>query len=411
MTGRTQEELQPRGNAAAQQQLPQSQFGDSLFDFTPLGLGMHLGEQLANEGMRAWNDFVAQQWWVEYKAAAESHRAEMALQAWRDGVLTQHVRALSNEQAVDDAHFRDELGEVLDYLQQLEMMQAAGMTWEEMASTQGQHMLAEARAAAAAASPDSGPVSDADLQAAHQDSVADQDYLGEEDTSWWDSLTPAMQARWNQRGADAIRAWVAHAQGAHPDMAVQASEIGVDIPGNSNSVAYVDGRGKCWIGKTTIEAIERNPAYADSTIMHEIRGHPEFDTGFALSMELYDAAAPSLPGYTRPAQGSDERDDEWTRFEYFESEIGALMREESFWVDSQDLDGDGTIEASERNELGSPEDLLHDLLSNLAGQFAPQLQGPFVTGLARRFEADPRVTPAASELFARTCEQILGTRP
>ena len=97
--------------------------------------------------------------------------------------------------------------------------------------------------------------------------------------------------------------------------------------------------------------------------------------------------------------------------DYFESEIGALMREQAFWQSSRDLDGDGTVESDEENLLGAPGDLLDTLLVNMASQFAPELREPFVTGLARRFEADPRVTPEASAMFADACERHLGFRP
>ena len=105
-----------------------------------------------------------------------------------------------------------------------------------------------------------------------------------------------------------------------------------------------------------------------------------------------------------------ERKAEWTRFEYFESEIGAVMREESFWQASRDLDGDGVVGPAEENPLGSPQVLLDRLLTDLAGQFAPELLQPFLIGLARRFEADPRVTPTAEVMFADTCLRLLGVR-
>ena len=63
---------------------------------------------------------------------------------------------------------------------------------------------------------------------------------------------------------------------------------------------------------------------------------------------------------------------------------------------------------SAQNPLGAPNELLDDLLTNLAGQFAPALQGPFVIGLARRFRADPRITPTATTLFASACQRLLG---
>lgn len=407
MTGLERDDLQPAGNAAAQEGLSEQSdpMTEALWWLVPGGDLMRRGLAAAADAFR---DHEAGAWWAAYAGAAETARQEMVRTAWQQGLLRSRIGALDEEEQVDPALYREELGEVLDYLQQLEMMRAAGQTWEEMASAQGAHMVQEARRRIQEQDPNAPPPSDAELQQAHEEAVGDQDYLAEEDTSWWDGLTPGEQQAWITRGEEAVADFVAYAAREHAELDVQASEIGVDIPGNSNSVAYVDGSGKCWIGKSTIVAIERNPAYATSTVMHELRGHPEFDTGFSLSMELYDAAAPSLPGYQRPAEGSDARYEEWLRYEYFESEIGALMREEAFWVDSQDLDGDGTIEADEHNTLGSPQALLDDLLTNLAGQFATELQGPFVIGLARRFEADPRVTAQASAMFAEACQRLLG---
>jgi len=380
-------------------------FGDSWWHYVP---GVGQAGDLAQEVTEAFDDRAVQSWWITYAAGNESQRQQLALDAWQQGELRHNIVNLSHAQQVDPALYGNELGEVLDTLQQFEMMRAAGMTWEQMVAAQGSHMRAEAETRARAANPGTDPITEADLQDAHEEGVADQDYLGEEDTTWWDGLSAAQQTSWNQRGARAVTIRLAHAQRTRPDLNIQASEIAVDIPGNSNSVAYVDGAGKCWIGETTIEAIEVDPAYADSTIMHELRGHPEFDTGFALSMELYDGSAGALPGYTRPADGTDERYDEWLRFEYLESEIGALMREEAFWIASRDQDGDGTVSAAEQNPLGSPGALLDTLLGNLSSQFAPSLLEPFLKGLARRFEADPRVTQSASTMFAATCLRQLG---
>lgn len=52
----------------------------------------------------------------------------MALESWTDGTLREKIDALETDEQVQSGLYRDELGEVLDYLQQFEMMSAANMT-------------------------------------------------------------------------------------------------------------------------------------------------------------------------------------------------------------------------------------------------------------------------------------------
>ena len=421
--------LQPAGNAAAVAEAEAEQdkeFGDEWYHYTLLGAAMWAtgAEELVEDGAESLAmHYLNREWWDEYLAGDQRYRQAAVLGAWQDGEIQDHIDALTEEEMVDEHLFRDELGEVLDYIQQFETMKAAGMSFEDMAKVQAAHIDSENRARAEADKTDGSEITDADLQAAAEDNLDDQDYLDDEDTSWWDGLSPQDQASWNSRGQTAITDFVAFAASEYPHLEVKASEIGVDIPGNSNSVAYVDSAGKCFIGRETIVAIERNPAYATSTILHELRGHPEFDSGFSLSMELYEEAAPQTQGYTKPASGSDEEYNEWLRYEYFESEIGALMREESFWVGSPDLDGDGTIAENEENTLGAPVELLDDLLGNLAGQFAPSLQGPFrdrprspvrgrpaghgarVADVRRRLHPDPRGDAMSWPVLLLACSE------
>ncbi len=352
-------------------------------------------------------------WWEQYKGADEAARQSMALDAWRDGSLQGHIDALSERESVDPAQYRDELGEVLDYLQQFEMMAASGMTWEQMAERQRDWMVDEARRAAQEAS-GGQPVTDEQIREAHEDAVGDQTYntqtpAGETE---WDSFSPDEKARWRARAQAAITRVVEWAATAHPELAIRRDEIRPALRQceEEDAVAYVVD-GVCYISRDVVVAIERDPGYALSTIQHELRGHPEFDTGFNVGMELYDEAAGGMPGYSRPAEGSPERTDEWERYEYFGSEIGALMREQAYWEPSRDLNGDGQVEASEQNPLGDPLGLLDSLLRDMQSSWEPSILAAYVTSMHRRFVADPRVTDAAVAAFDDASTRILHITP
>lgn len=397
VTGLSQRDIQPRGNASAQIQL-ESEESSSTFGKIVDSL---------------WDWAFGEYWWVQFKLSSTENRQRMALEAWKESELQGYIDALSEEEMLRADEYRNELGEVLDYLQQFEMMSAAGMTWEQMATAQKDWMLEQAREKAKAAAGDSD-IDDAKILEAQQAAVADQSYnttADPEDTSWA-SFSPQEKRRWHQRAAAAITKFVGWASSNHPELDIKASEIKPALQECEEevAVAYVYD-GICYISMTCVEAIERDPAYALSTIQHELRGHPEFDTGFSLGMELYDASAAQMDGYTQPEDGSDARYAEWSRYNYYGSEIAALMREEAYWNGSRDLNGDGEIAFDEENPLGSPLDLLGMLLGDMGSNWKPELLEAYLKSMVRRFQADPRIRPNAVQVFTAECQQVLGINP
>ncbi|HJN75053.1 MAG TPA: hypothetical protein QGF58_14085 [Myxococcota bacterium] len=221
---------------------------------------------------------------------------------------------------------------------------------------------------------------DEDIQNAHNEAVGDQDYIEEvePDKTTWAGFTPEEKKKWLARAAAAISTFVAWAAKEHPELKIKKTEIHQDLKGceEMGAVAYVTG-----------------------------------DECFNVGMELYDEAAAGMPGYQQKPWGDPARDAEWERYEYFESEIGALVREHTYWHGSEDLNKDGTVADDEQNPLGAPLDLLDHLLKNMAEQWAPNLRAAYVTGMARRFRADPRVTDQAAAAFEASCTSVLGVTP
>jgi len=410
VTGLDNSDLQPRGNDAQQDALSRSE--DWCPDYV---------QEACDIGMDVWEWAFGEDWWAAFKTANTTGRQTKALEAWQANTLLDHIDELDAEQMVDPGQYRDELGEVLDYLQQFEMMKAAGMTWEQMATAQKDWMVAEATAAAKEARAESStdseqsPISDAEVIAAQQEAVADQTYNTNTpaDETQWASFSPSQRTSWLRRADQAIEVFIAWARVNHPELNIQDGEIieALEECEMEDAVAFVNNTGNCYISMTVVVAIERDPAYALSTIQHELRGHPEFDTGFNVGMALYDAAATDMPGYTQPADNSDERYAEWSRYEYYGSEIAALMREEAYWHYSRDIDGDGNIADNEVNPLGNPIHLLDMLLVDMKSNWEPAILQAYLTSMTKRFEADPRITDNAILAFEAACVANLGISP
>lgn len=404
MAGLTASDVQPRGNAAAQEKLSTNgcpEWAESICQSADELWAWAFGDEHS-------------EWWSTYKSSTSGEpRQLMVFEAWQDTALQGHIDALSPDQTVDPSQFREELGEVLDYYQHLELMRASGMSWPDLAAAQRGWMTDISRSQAEA---DNGgvAVTDSQVQEAHAEQVGTQGYYSNtasEDTEW-SRMTADEQAEWRARARSAIVLFIEWAHREHPGLRLSSGEIkpALKLCEELNAVAFVED-GICHISREVVVAIERDPAYALSTIQHELRGHPEFGSGFSVGMALYDDASAEMPGYSRPAEGSASRTAEWARYDYLESEVGALLREHAFWVDSRDLDRDETIGPTEINPLGNPIVLLEALLGDMQGNWEPKILQAHLTALLRRFQSDPRIADSACVAFSDACVRTLGLTP
>jgi hypothetical protein len=341
-------------------------------------------------------------WWASYRGTTGRDAREVLVRAaLTAGEMKAHLAALTPEQRRGE--YQHPYQQALDLVQSIETQRAAGATLPEMATTQSDFMRNEETRIAKEASGGDKDVTEADLDKAREQRL-EQDYAPEADVSTliWPTLDATERAEWVTRGAAAKTALLAHLKAKHPKFALNDDQIVVKFEEveAENAVAYNDGADHCVIGFDIVAAIERNPEFAVSTVAHELFGHNEFDQGFSVSEELYKASVARQRGV--PVEDVVLTSDEWSRFNYFESEIASLVWEYDLYVASDS--------SGQSNPIGSPADYMTSLLTNLNGQWAPDLIGPLVTGLHARFRVDPDISDAATAFFADACNTHLGVR-
>jgi hypothetical protein len=345
---------------------------------------------------------VPADWWATYAAEPDwARRRRMAYQACDAGTVDAIIASLPQDvRGLDTATWEQQLDEVLDFVQQHAMVQASGHSMEEMGGIQGAYMHEQARQQAVEQHGE-GATQD-QIEDARQETVAEQDYLHPTEDTRWSTFDAELQATWTQRGEAAIRAIVAEATTRAPELGLRAEQLVLDFQRceELGALAYTQGDGLCHLSMIAVEAIEADPAFMLSTVVHELAGHPEFDRGHSVSGFLYQLSTPHIPGYETPAEGSPEAEAENRRFYYFESEIGSLLREYGYWVQQN--------EAGVDNPQGSPLQLLDMVLDDLRGQWAPEIERPWFQGLSARFQADPRVTEEAHRVFLERLQTVLG---
>ena len=78
-----------------------------------------------------------------------------------------------------------------------------------------------------------------------------------------------------------------------------------------------------------VTTVEVNPAYALSTVVHELQGHPVYDEPSGASNyagKLYEAAAAQVPASKKIDRSGNES------FNYWPTEIYSLLKELPYWT-------------------------------------------------------------------------------
>jgi hypothetical protein len=339
-------------------------------------------------------------WWDAYQAETDAGRREqMVVAETAAGRMQAHFDELDRTQRL--GAYRERFQEALDYYQLHATLDAAGRTEPQLAQAQGDHMQREDERVVRERSGAGHAPSQAERDQARAE-LNQQDYVTEPPANQlvWPNLSPAEQAAWQARGAAARGTLVAWINARHPEYALRIDQIVVNFGRveRLGAVAYAQGNDTCTIGFTVVEAVEQNPQFAVSTVVHELFGHNEFDRGFSVTERLFREAVARQRG-VRPEEVQLTAD-EWSRFNYFESEIASLVWEYDLSI-ARDAQG-------RTNPLGTPEDLMVSLMRNLQSQWAPDLVVPLFTGLYRRFQADPALSDAAAEFFRASAQRHLG---
>jgi hypothetical protein len=101
-----------------------------------------------------------------------------------------------------------------------------------------------------------------------------------------------------------------------------------------------------------------------------------------------------MPGYVRPANGSDTRTSEIDAYAYQETEMYSLMREVEYYTPNAPAD---------RPKLDSinydPAPAIASRIGLIKTQFEPRVARSIAHGLYQRYRMDPRLVPAAIAAF------------
>lgn len=304
-----------------------------------------------------------------------------------------------------------------DLLQRIQRVGAQGYaataglaTEADMVNAQGAHMTAEATAAAAALAPTSAtPPTPAQVSAGHTTQVSAHAIAPPVAT-----MTPAAAAAINTTLTTVtIPAFLTWCRAAHPELPLAASNFRADALAVFNRGANVLGFGGgpasgstgsvCVIGQAWSDTVAVNPAYGLAIVVHEVYGHSTYGVygapGVEYGLELYDRAAPLMPGYTQPAAGVDanangvaDRREEIDNFAYQETEMYSWMRMVPYYVPTAATDT--TVTA---NFDPGPQ-IIHRI-GVLAAAWEPRVARSLLRGLYLRFMADPTIRGPAMNYF------------
>jgi len=340
-----------------------------------------------------------------YKKMSATERRKAFESHYPTGAITLLLKALPAEDA--SGTYRKEVRELLRWIEEAETRISSGKSDEEMAEVRGKDFKTRAEAKAKADKIAKGLKSaptQAEIQKAHDEEVAETSVPPATDNRW-DALTPKKRKEMLAAGNKAIEDMVAHATKTHPELKLTKKSFDLDFRGvdarGQNIIAMAGTKGGkqvATVGFDFVTAVQVNPSYALSTVVHEVFGHPEYGTyGTEYHLSLYDKAVKKA-GLKKKAEGTQARLSEQDAFAYQETEIYSLMRELPFWtqVTPQDEKAHPGLTALNFD----PKEGIASRIGIIKDQWhASKLAIPLLHGLLARLRNDPRITKKALDAF------------
>lgn len=325
-----------------------------------------------------------------YKKLAPADRRKAFDQAFKAGTLAPALKALGAEEA--SGVYREEVRELLMWVQEEATHAYSGMDDAKMADVEAKWVYAKNQAAAAAAK-GGGAVTDVEVETERKKQEQAKSYYKPMAKTTYDALDPKKRAEWDADAKKAIDALVAYATAKRPELKITAANLVWDpnaIDKNApGALAQGRGPGTATVGFVFVTIVKVDPAYALSTVVHELWGHPEHDApGGNYSLRLFQLAGPKIPGYVQDPTA------EGASYNYHESEIYSLMRELPYWtkVSAKNAKWE-SLNYDPRGGIGSQ-------LDDIMAEWEPKLAAAIVHGLYKRFEVDPRLEPMALAGFS-----------
>jgi Domain of unknown function (DUF4157) len=302
------------------------------------------------------------------------------------GNLQKALAALGPVNAADPK-YADAVHGILRWIEETETRKTTGKTDDEMAKTQAGFIKAKA------ASPPG--------------------WGGTTTTRWAGLLGPAQTA-WTDRGNKAIDAMVAYATAHAPELKLTKAsfELEFDAVDRISLGALATGGSKpgetVQVGFEFVVTVEVDPAYALSTVVHELHGHPIYDekTGAPnYAGKLYKAAAAKVPAAVSIDRSGEES------FNYWPSEIYSLLKEIPYWTAVTAADKKktlalptGTTTADTLNY--DPRGMIETWLKDIKSNWEPSLVNGLVRGFYKRIAADPGMKKVSVTEFEKIVKKV-----
>jgi hypothetical protein len=358
--------------------------------------------QRALDGQISWTPTLAEQALGQYRGLSDTDRRTMFDRYYPKGTFHQLLQALPPGAA--EGAYADVVRDVVQRAQirgVMESARASGLPSEaNMAQTQATFMQARNLAAAQAAQPVMAPPPTQAQVAAQQQTQVAQTSIPPSTNA----LSPADIALWTTRTNTAITTFITYTTANHPQLRLTAADLHTDVPGvegrGQNVIAYgevVGGRNVATVGRPFVQYVQSNPAYALGTVMHELRGHPEYGTygapGTEYGLTLYDMASARMPGYTQPTGAG--RTSELDAYAYQETEIYSLLRQSEYNVPL------APAHTSTITNYPDPEAWITSRIRIIIQQWEARIAKALLRGMYLRFQLDPRITAAALHIYER----------
>jgi hypothetical protein len=231
----------------------------------------------------------------------------------------------------------------------------------------------------------------------------------------WGGLLPAAKTSWTDRGNKAISAMVSYAGTKAPELRLSTASFELDFDGvdRISQSAFATGGSvpgvTVMVGFEFVAATEVNPAYALSTVVHELKGHPMYNVAggpaSTYAGKLYQDAAAQVPATKTVDPTGTET------FDYWNSEIYSLLKEIPYWssVSQADAAKNLGIPGNTQNvaQLNyDPRDEIKTNLDSIRKNWEPSLVNGIVRGLYKRVAADPSMKKVSVTEFERLIKAI-----
>lgn len=217
----------------------------------------------------------------------------------------------------------------------------------------------------------------------------------------WEGLSTTEQDAWTKRAGAAIPKMVAHVNKNHPEFKAtnatfewKPKEVDETSEGALATVGSIPGK-NLQIGFEFVVLVEVDPAYAMSTIAHELLGHAAYDeTGSNFQAALYAKARTKEAGLPSGTE----------TYDYWPSEIYSLLREAQYYTGVSATDDKKTLSLPGGTQKPSDLNYAPDIgigwhLDSMKDRWHPDLLIPILQGFNKRIRVDPVIKPAGIAAF------------